>query len=321
MKEDELNKVRRLIAQYREHLAMGNYAARTVHDYPCQLKTFVEFLSGEDVESVAEITPETISRYQTHLYERKKRRTEEPLSLRSQSFKLTVLRQFFRYLLDQDKIMTDPTRKLDMPRIKKGLPRTVMTGQEIRRILAQPDADTPLGLRDKAILELLYSTGMRNSELRNLKVYDVDTINREVRINQGKGRKDRVIPMGSIAAGYVEEYIQNARGNMVKGKTKLLFISKNGKQITPANMVWLVEKYARAAQIRKRITPHIFRHTCATHLLKQRASLRHIQELLGHTTLSTVQYYTQLEISDLKREIHRCHPRERVRESPGERLR
>jgi integrase/recombinase XerD len=304
-----------LIGQYREHLARENYAPRTVEDYPQKLKAFMKFLSHDDAESLGDITPETISRYQSYLYGLKKRKTPASWSLNSQSVSLTVLRQFFRYLLDQDKIMNDPTRKLELPKLNKSLPKGVMTGQEIRRILAQPDADNPIGLRDKAILELLYSTGIRNSELRNLMVYDVDIPHQELRINQGKGRKDRVIPVGSIAAGYVEEYLQNARPLLAKRKEDppYLFVSYRGKRITAANLIWAVNKYVEQAKIAKHITPHAFRHTCATHLLKRRASLRHIQELLGHKTISATQVYTQLETGDLKKELRRCHPREQAR--------
>jgi integrase/recombinase XerD len=222
------------------------------------------------------------------------------------------VKSFFRYLLKTNQILYDPTIDIELPPRKKNLPKDIMTKSEVFRVLNQPNPDTALGLRDKAILELLYSTGIRNQELRNLTIYDVDTVNNEVRINQGKGNKDRVIPLGEIASNYIEEYVRYARQKLLKDKeNKVLFITKNGFKINHANLIWLVNKYVQRAKIKKHITPHSFRHTCATHLLKNKASLRHIQELLGHASIETTQIYTQVELSDLKKAHKKYHPREK----------
>ena len=187
-----------------------------------------------------------------------------------------------------------------------------MSKKEILKILNQPDPDNVLGLRDKAILELLYSTGIRNQELRNLCIYDIDIANNYLRVTRGKGKKDRVIPLGEIAATYVEEYLNHSRPKLLnKKETNILFLTKHGRAMKNNGLIETIKKYAVKAKLEKHITPHSFRHTCATHLLKNNASLRHIQELLGHASIESTQIYTRVDISDLKRAHKRYHPRER----------
>ena len=209
----------------------------------------------------------------------------------------------------------DPSAEIRLPRPGRRLPRNVLTVGEARKLLDQPNVDKPLGLRDKAILELLYSTGVRNGELRRLTVRDVDVERQEVRVINGKGRKDRVVPLGSLAAVYVTRYIEDARPGFVAKRGEpvdFLFTRRTGRPLLPQDVEKTVIKYARAAGLKKSVTPHGLRHTCATHMLKGRAGIRHIQEQMGHKSLATTQIYTHVEIADLKREHHRCHPRERA---------
>ena len=226
--------------------------------------------------------------------------------------RIVSVKSFFRYLAKTNQVLYDPTADIELPKRKKNIPKDIMTKKEIMKILAQPNPDTAVGLRDKAILELLYSTGIRNQEIRQLTVYDADTTNNDVRINQGKGKKDRVVPLGEIAGNYIDEYINHSRPKLLNNQdTNILFITLNGKAINHTNLIWMVRKYAKKAKIEKHITPHSFRHTCATHLLKNRASLRHIQELLGHSSIETTQIYTRVDITDLKRAHKKYHTRER----------
>ena len=237
---------------------------------------------------------------------------EEPRSLQTQRGRLVALRSFFRYLVKSSQILYDPATELELPKTRKNIPRDIMSKKEILKILNQPDPDNVLGLRDKAILELLYSTGIRNQELRNLCIYDIDIANNYLRVTRGKGKKDRVIPLGEIAATYVEEYLNHSRPKLLnKEETNILFLTKHGRTMKNNGLIETIKKYAAKAKLEKHITPHSFRHTCATHLLKNNASLRHIQELLGHASIESTQIYTRVDISDLKRAHKRYHPRER----------
>jgi integrase/recombinase XerD len=255
-----------------------------------------------------------------YLYNSYKDTRGRPVTLDTQNAKLVTVRVFFQFLAKKGYFLYDPTSAITLPKRKVTLPKGVMTRQEIEKVLKQPNPDTPLGLRDKAILEVLYSSGVRNTELRQLTIYDADTINQELKINIGKGKKDRVVPVGQIACKYIDEYLKNSRPKILEyakdvlkrnaDETNVLFLSKGGKMITAANLIAMTKKYIRRAKVEKHITPHSFRHTCATHMLKGHASLRHIQELLGHSSVATTQIYTQVEVTDLKKEHKRCHPRE-----------
>lgn len=322
MKTEQIERLQIILMKFKEHMEAINFSVRTVDSYLNQLKFFVEYLKQSDVAELGQITRETVYQYQLHLHT-SRRKTGGLLSLETQGARLVAVRSFFRFMLQQGYFMYDPTAGLELPKRKKNLPRGVMTSKEVFKVLSQPDADTPLGLRDKAILELLYSTGIRNAELRSLVLVDVDTASGELRVRHGKGRKDRIVPLGEIAAKYVEEYLRSGRPKLLSYAEKVLkkgrqepiemFISKGGKRITQANLITLVTKYVKRSQIGKHVTCHGFRHTCATHMLKGKASLRHIQQMLGHGTIATTQIYTHVETSDLKKEHHRCHPREQDR--------
>ncbi|MBI5747667.1 MAG: tyrosine-type recombinase/integrase [Nitrospinae bacterium] len=313
MKEEQINRVKLLIQRFREYMGMENFSQRTIGDYVNQLGFFIQYLQTTDIEEITQIDKELIHKYQMYLYSYQKK--GKPLSLETQYARLVPVKSLFRFLVKRGYFLYDPTSQIELPKRKKNLPRGLMTKKEIFKILSQPDPDTILGLRDKAILELLYSTGIRNSELRNLSIYDLDTTHGELRINYGKGRKDRVIPLGEIASKYIEEYLNISRPLLLEQQKQksqnLLFVSKRGKKIDQSNLIWLIKKYVKKANVHKHITPHSFRHTCATHMLRGKANLRHIQELLGHSSIATTQIYTQVELSDLKREHRRSHPREK----------
>jgi integrase/recombinase XerD len=278
MKEESITQLKLLLARFKEHLEMENYSAKTISDYLNQLHFFPQYLQTTPLEELSQIDKETIHQYQLHLYNNQRR--GKSLSLETQYARLVPLKTFFRWLVKRGYFLYDPTTQLELPKRKKNLPKGIMTRKEISQLLCQPDADTILGLRDKAILELLYSTGIRNSELRSLTIYDADTSHGELRINQGKGRKDRIIPLGEIAAKYLETYLQISRpllAEQQKEKSQnLLFVSKNGRKITLANLLWLIAKYTNQAKITKHITAHSFRHTCATHMLRGKSNLRNL---------------------------------------------
>jgi site-specific recombinase XerD len=193
------------------------------------------------------------------------------------------------------------------------LPANVLTKTEAKRLIESTPADRPRDIRDRAILEVLYSTGIRRAELLALNIYDIDFDNATIRIEHGKGNTTRVVPLTESARSSLKLYLEEARGIFAREttQTRLFVSSRSGGPLDDADIVRIVEKAARRARIKKHITPHTLRHTCATHLLKGHADIRQIQKLLGHRRLSSTEVYTHVEISDLREVIYRCHPREK----------
>jgi len=312
MTKEQRQRMELLLARFVEHMQVSGWSERTIPDYERNVRFLFDWLAAETtVTDLSQVTREWLSKYQTSLYYQAAHR-ERPLAMATQFTRLSVLRTFFRYLVKHDYLVHDPAAALELPKRRPMLPRNVLTHREVERLLHQPNVKTPLGLRDRAILEVLYSTGMRNAELRALTRYDVDTAAGTVRIVRGKNAKDRVIPLGQVAANFVQEYLTEARPKLVRDDTTILFLSKKGRRLTGDNLLVRIEKYARAAKIAKPVGAHAFRHTCATHMLRGGADIRHIQMLLGHASVATTQIYTQVEISDLKAIHRQCHPRERT---------
>lgn len=314
MTDQELDRVRVLIAGFHEDRKMRGYAVRDTEQTGWCLRYFLDFLKTRDERDLTAITADTMHAYQTHLYNRHGYRRES-LSLSSQMHALGRVRVFFQWLVRRGHILADPSAGIKLPKQKRPLPRGVMTRREVEKVLSQPNLDAPLGLRDRALMELLYSSGLRASEIIGLKLYDVNLAEREVMVRNGKGGKDRVVPVGDVAAKYVELYLEEARRKLLRGKEdgKWLFVGrlKSRMERTSLNQ-HIVQRYCRQAGLRKHVTTHGFRHTCATHLLKGHADIRHIQELLGHESLESTRIYTRVEVGDLKRALKRCHPRERA---------
>jgi integrase/recombinase XerD len=314
MDETQRQRFELLLARFVEHMGVLGWSPRTVDGYRSQVRFFLAWLDQEsDVTDITGITPEVLHAYQTWLYGSSDANGRS-LSIATQAARLSVLRSFFRHLVKSDVLLYDPSSSLELPKRKGILPRSVLSKQEMARLLAAPDATTPLGLRDRAMIEVLYSTGIRNAELRALQVYDLDLDRGLVRINQGKNAKDRVVPLGEVACRYLREYLTEARPGLLKaraGGEATVFLSKNGKPLVPLGVLYPLKKHARAAGIERVVTPHTLRHTFATHLLAGRADIRHIQAMLGHASVATTQIYTRIEVTDLKAVHRRCHPRER----------
>jgi len=305
-----------LVARFVEHMQVLGWSPRTVDGYQSQVRFFVLWLDEQtDVEEVTAITPEVLHAYQTHLYGFSDENGRS-LSIATQAARLSVVRSFFRYLVKSDVLLYDPSASLELPKRKGILPRSILSKQEMARLLAAPDATTPLGLRDRAMIEVLYSTGIRNAELRALQVYDLDLDRGLLRVNEGKNAKDRVVPLGAAACTWLREYLSEARpkllvGHHDGGAEPTVFLSKNGKRLVPLGVLYPLKKHARKAGIERVVTPHTLRHTFATHLLAGHADIRHIQAMLGHASVATTQIYTRVEVTDLKAVHRRCHPRER----------
>jgi integrase/recombinase XerD len=317
MQEMNRRRFELLIEKFVEHMRVLGWSPRTIDSYRSQLRFLIDYLDREtDVEEISGISPEVLHGYQTHLYTW----TDDKgrgLSIATQATRLCAVRSFCRHLVKSDVLLYDPAASVEMPKRKKALPRDILTKKETARLLRTPDTTTPLGLRDRTMIEVLYGTGMRNAELRALKLNDLDLDGGMVRIIQGKNAKDRNIPLGKAACRYLKEYLIEARPKLLAGRgsegaiEQTLFLSRTGRPLLPLGVIWQLKKHARNAGIAKQITPHSLRHTFATHLLAGRANLRSIQEMLGHASVATTQIYTRVDITDLKAVHRRCHPREK----------
>ena len=249
-----------------------------------------------------------LERYQRVLFHHRKR-DGAPLSVAGQHVRLTTIQGFFKWLRRKYYITANPAADLELPRVEKRLPRQVLTAHEAEQILNQPDLSTPVGLRDRAILEILYSTGMRRKELTGLRLYDLDLERGTVMIREGKGKKDRLLPIGARAAAWLNKYLEEARPKLiVQRDEREVFLCVSGRGLTPGVLGHVVHDYVKASGIAKNGSCHLFRHAMATLMLENGADLRYVQQMLGHARLTTTEIYTHVNIQKLV-EVHRLtHP-------------
>jgi integrase/recombinase XerD len=295
-----------LAADFVQHLREVNLAPATIRLHEANLHRFLEYLDEVGVSDIRAVTRATLWTYATTTMAR-------PWAPQTKVWKLATVRRFFRLLKRRDRILVDPSPVLPRIKVPDSLPRVVMTRDEVNLVLAQPELRTRTGFRDRAILETFYSTAIRLSELRQLTIYDIDLADGMLRVNQGKGRKDRIVPLGKVAGKFVAEYLKRVRPRLAKEERpeRALFLSYTGRPLTGGTIGYLVRLYARRATVAKRVTCHTFRHTCATEMLRNGSSIRYVQELLGHADISTTQIYTRLLPLDLVKAHARAHPRER----------
>lgn len=293
-----------------EYLQSRNYSENTVFLYRKASRQLLEFLAAENVESLAGLTRSHIESYRMKLfYERYK---GKPLAVTTQSMRLTAIRRFVRFLVRQDYLLVDVADGLEMPRLPDALPRQVLTEREAVRLVESPDTNDLLGLRDRAILEMLYGTGLRNGEMVRLTLDEIDWGYHCIRLIKGKGGKPRVVPMGEEAEIWLQEYLQKVRPTYVRDNSnQRVFLTFRGTAFQTESMVDVVIRAARKIGLDKPATPHVLRHSCATHMLKRGANLRYLQAMLGHSSSQTTERYTRVEVSDLRQVVLRCHPRER----------
>jgi integrase/recombinase XerD len=296
------------VLRYLEWLQVHNYAAPTVQNRQSYLGVFVAWCTDRGLATPKEITKPILERYQRSLYTHRKA-NGEPLTFRAQHARLIPIRAFFKWLARQNYLLYNPASEIELPRLEHRLPKHVLTKSEVEQVLAQPDITESMGLRDRAILEVFYSTGMRRSELMGLGLFDLDRERGTVMIRQGKGKKDRMIPIGERAIAWVDRYQTHVRPELVVERGNVtLFLTQAGEAFTPDRLTQLVRGYVNAADTGKTGSCHLLRHTMATLMLENGADIRYIQAMLGHAELSTTQIYTQVSIRKLK-EIHSAtHP-------------
>lgn len=297
-----------------EELRVRHYSDYTVKYRGVYISFFLAWCAERGITEPVEVTRTVLESYQRYVFHYRKK-DGEPLSFSGQESRIVPLRVWFKWMARHHHILHNPASELELPRTGFRLPKAVLTAEEAEQVIAQPNIHDPLGLRDRAILETLYSTGMRRLELVNLKLWDLDLERLTVNIRLGKGRKDRVIPIGDRAVAWVRKYLAEARPQLAsEPDDKTVFVSHNGEPFSLGYLSQVVRDYVVAAKLGKQGSCHLFRHTMATLMLEGGADTRFIQQMLGHADLSTTQIYTHVAIRQLQ-EIHRAtHPAKLERE-------
>ena len=289
------------IDTFLEHIKVErNLAPNTVESYARDLAKFYRFCGAKGVEEVAEVNGQHMLEYLIHLSKNK-------MSVRTQARNLVTLRGMFKHLRAEKVIDADPTAAVELPKVTRKLPE-VLTLDEVERFLAAPDPRKTLGLRDLAMLELLYATGLRVSELCHLHSDDVNQDHGYIS-TMGKGRKQRLVPVGETALEHLEKYLIEARPKLDRKRSVYLFLTNRGGPMSRQGFWMMVGKYARMAAIEKSIYPHMLRHSFATHLLERGADLRAVQAMLGHADISTTQIYTHVSRAHVVEMYRQHHPR------------
>lgn len=296
------------VDEFCAYLAARNYSPYTIEHRVSVLKPCIDWFSAQSLRGPCEITPEWIEAYRLRLFNHRKA-TGGRLAVRTQIARLVAIRAFFRWLARERIIAVDPTAELELPRGERRLPATILSPGEVEAVLALPDPRTPMGLRDRAILETLYVTGMRRLELTRLRTLDVDYARRVILIQRGKGGKDRIVPTGDRMLVWLAAYRDRARPLFVEGEEQTtLFVTPRGKPIPPKKLTARVSAYVSAARLNKRGSCHLFRHAAATHMLENGADIRFIQALLGHECLDTTKIYAHVSIAPLAAVHAATHP-------------
>lgn len=297
------------VRRYLDWMVVRNYSPRTVENAQSSLALFVQWCEARSLQRPSQITRPILERYQQHLHLLRRADGRPQLSFRSQHVRLSGIRGYFKWLVRQNALLSNPASDLELPRLPMRLPRDVLTQDEVERVLEQPDTRAALGVRDRAILEVLYSTGVRRTELVNLRRADVDEERGTVMVREGKGRRDRMIPIGERALGWVTRYVRDVRPSLVVPPDPgSLFLTTLGEELSPDWLTQQVRRYVTGAELGKSGACHIFRHTMATHMLEGGADVRYIQEMLGHAHLDSTQVYTRVSIRKLKAIHTATHP-------------
>jgi integrase/recombinase XerD len=313
MSESELknpSKMEIMIRRYLEWIGTRGYSATTVKGRRYDLSYFKQWCEDREINNPQEVSRAVLERYQSYLhYSQNKTKKGQKLSPKTQHLRLSTLQSFFQWLSKYNHIPGNPASELVLPKLGKHLPRAVFTIREIELVLNGIDIESPLGLRDRAILETLYSTGIRRMELCNLKNPDLNLEEGFVMVREGKNNKDRVVPIGERAIAWLDKYLWESRPLLAPDPDYgMVFLTKDGKPIKPKHLTWITNKYVKMSGSGKTGSCHIFRHTMATLMLDGGADIRYIQEMLGHARLETTQVYTSVSKKKLKEVHKKTHP-------------
>jgi integrase/recombinase XerD len=295
-----------LLFAFTEHLTVKGYAEESIRHYCQHVKLFFVYLADIGVTDPKRVTRDVLTTWQAGL-------GQKDYTIATISVKVRSVKRFFAYLEETNHILINPAEYLKEPKKENRLPRVVLTDKEVRKILDQPNLSTLTGIRDRTILEVFYSTGVRLAELMHLTIYDVDLHGGLLRVNKGKGAKDRVIPLGKHAVVFLKEYITKVRPHYTKKNKSIrtLFVSKFGTPLSRQVIDRTIAYCVREAQIAKHVTPHVFRHTFATVLVRNGADITAVSKMLGHSTLNVTRIYTRVVAAEVKTTHQKSHPREK----------
>ena len=294
--------MKELISTFLDYLSVERgLSVNTISSYGEDLNNYIDFLTRQHIDALSRVTKNDITDFMLA-------QKDKGIAANSIARRLAAIRMFHRFLNRERILTSDPSTLIDSPKLWKKVP-DVLSLNEVESLLAQPDNRNKQGIRDRAILETLYATGMRVSEAVNLKK---DNVNLDIGFLRciGKGNKERVIPLGGKAVNSIKRYLEASRPALLnKKESEFLFLNRFGESISRQSLWKMIKKYARDAKIKKPIRPHILRHSFATHLLERGADLRSVQEMLGHSNISTTQIYTHINKDRLKNVHRQFHPR------------
>jgi integrase/recombinase XerD len=301
--------------QYKEKLRLFGYAERTIYDAVKMLLLFVKYLEEkENIKSLQLIQPEHVKSYQSYMTFEKfekagKNNGTHHLSQNTVRGRLMHLRTFFRIMHQENLLPHYLGTYIVLPKKRKYLPKNIPSPEQMRQLIQAAVPDSALGIRDRFMLELMYATGIRNTEIRTATIHDLSIQERTLFVAHGKGGVERIVPIGEWVLPYALEYLHTSRPYLLRlVKSELLFPTRNGWMIDASMLNKLVQLYRKKANLALKLSPHTFRHACATHMLQQGADIRYVQELLGHADLGSTQIYTKVTIGDLKKAHAKYHP-------------
>lgn len=301
------NRLLRYMEDHFEWMLVTGYSADTVRARRNAIRRFIGWCDERGLDDPREVTRPMLERYQKYLFYYRKT-DGNPLSTGMQAQYLAPLKTWFKWLCRSHHILANPAAEIDLPKRTKCLPRSVPTVQEVEAILGEADPGTAAGLRDRALLETLYATGLRRMELPGVSVYDIDLNRGVLWVRHGKGKRERVVPLGERAIAWLDKYLVEARPQLLIDDTIALFLTDYGEPMQPHYVADKVKRYMRFAGVVKNGSTHLLRHACATHMLEGGADIRYIQEMLGHANLQTTEIYTHVSIDKLIAVHGATHP-------------
>lgn len=305
-----------LLRGFLDYLAVRNFSWETTRKRRLDLNHFVAWAEARGLARPVEITRTTLERYQRHLATTENARGK-PLSVRCQHAKLCSVRRWFKWLARSKHVLHNPASELELPKLPQQLPRHLLTPADVEAILALPQLASPWGLRDRAMLEVFYSTGIRRLELVSLQTHDIDESQGVLTVRLGKGQKDRLVPIGARALQWLRQYQTEVRSRwLVSDDEHTVFLTRFGHAFTLSSVSALVHRYVERAELGKSGSCHLFRHAMATAMHDNGADIRYLQVMLGHVKLETTQVYTRVSVQQLKRVHDQTHPAEQPPPAP-----